>query len=73
MNHSANAYRSLVVVGRVVEVRPPVVAQPPHRLLDRLLVLDVLLQRVGVVEAQVAAAAVLRARPKFSRIDFAWP
>ena len=64
MNHSANAVEVVVVVRRVVAMLAPVVAQPAHRLRDRVLVLDVLLERVGVVEAQVAAAAVLARRAR---------
>ena len=47
------------VVGGVEEVGAPVETQPVHVLLDRLDVLDVLLGRVRVVEAQVADAAEL--------------
>ncbi len=47
------------VVGRVIKMRPPVEAQPLDRGLDRILVLDILLDRIGVVEAQMADAAVL--------------
>ena len=46
------------IVGRMVEVGAPVIAQPAHRVLDRILVFDVFLDRVGVVEAQMAHAAV---------------
>ncbi len=49
----------IVVVGRVIAVSAPVVTQPPHRVRDGVLELDVLLERIGVVEAQVARAAVL--------------
>ena len=45
----------LEVVRGVVEVLAPVEAEPAHVALDRVDVLDVLLGRVGVVEAQVAA------------------
>jgi hypothetical protein len=51
----------------------PVVAEPAHGPGDRVLELDVLLERVGVVVAQVAGAAVLAASPKLSAIDFACP
>ena len=47
------------VVGRVERPLAEVEAQPAHVVLDGLDVLDVLLGRVGVVEAQVAAGAVL--------------
>ena len=47
------------IVGRVVLVRPPLEAEPAHRLLDRVDILLLFLRRVGVVEAQVAAPAVL--------------
>ena len=49
----------LVVVRRVVLAVVPVEAEPADVLLDGVHVLDVLLDRVGVVEAQVAMAAVL--------------
>ena len=49
----------VVVVGRVVAVGAPVEAEPAHRVGDRRLEFDVLLRRIGVVEAEVAAAAVL--------------
>src|SRR5690606_20722519 len=47
----------LEVVGGVVEVLAPVVAEPVHVLDDGVDVLLLLLDRVGVVEPQVAAAA----------------
>ena len=50
----------LEVVGGVVHAVAPVEAEPAHVVLDRVDVLDVFLDRVGVVEAQVAAAAELR-------------
>jgi hypothetical protein len=43
------------------------------RVLDGVDVLLLLLGRVGVVEAQVADAAVLLREPKFRQIDLAWP
>ena len=49
----------LVVVRRVVLAVVPVEAEPADVLLDGVDVLDVLLDRVGVVEAQVAVPAVL--------------
>ena len=49
----------VVVVGRVIAMPAPVVAQPADRLGDRVLELDFLLQRIGVVVAQVAGAVVL--------------
>ena len=49
----------LEVVARVVEMRTPVVAEPAHGVDDRVDVLLALLGGVGVVEAQVAAAAEL--------------
>ena len=52
----------LEVVRGVVEVLAPVEAQPAHVRLDGVDVLLLLLDRVGVVEAQVAAAAELVAR-----------
>jgi hypothetical protein len=54
----------------------PVEAEPAHVVLDGELrdVLGVFLGRVGVVEAQVAAAAeLLAAMPKFRQIALAWP
>ena len=47
----------LEVVGREVEVLAPVEAEPADVRLDRVDVLLLFLDRVGVVEAQVAAAA----------------
>ena len=49
----------LEVVGRVVEVLLPVEAEPVDVTLDRVGVLLLLLRGVRVVEAEVAAAAVL--------------
>jgi hypothetical protein len=49
----------LEVVRGVVEVLVPVPAQPPHRIDDGIDVLLLFLLRVGVVEAQVAGAAVV--------------
>ena len=51
----------------------PVEAEPADVFLDRLDVLLLFLDRVGVVEAQVAAPAELRAIPKFSASDLGWP
>jgi hypothetical protein len=48
------------VVGGVVEMFTPIEPKPAHVLLDRLDVVRVLLQRIGVVEAEVTAAAKLR-------------
>jgi hypothetical protein len=44
-----------------------------HRVDDGIDVLLLFLLRIGVVEAQVAGAAVVAARPKFRQIDLAWP
>jgi hypothetical protein len=52
----------LEVVGGEVEVLAPVEAEPAHVLFDRLDVFQLLLDRVGVVKAQVAAAADLLGR-----------
>ncbi len=49
---------TLVVVGRVVAKLPPVESEPAHRLGDRILELDVLLDRIRVVIAQMALAVV---------------
>ena len=49
----------VVVIGRVIAVGAPIEAEPAHRVGDRRLELDVLVGRIGVVEAEVAAAAVL--------------
>ena len=51
------AVELLEMVGRMVEVRPPVEAEPAHVALDRVDIFLLLLGRVGIVEAQVAAAA----------------
>ena len=53
------AVERLEIVRGVARLAVPVEAQPADVLLDRLDVLDVLLRRVGVVEAQVAGAAEL--------------
>ena len=53
------AVELLEIVGRVIEVLAPVEAQPAHVALDGVDVFLLLLGRVGVVEAQVAAAAEL--------------
>ena len=49
----------LEVVGGVVVMQAPVEAEPADVVLDRDRVLDVFLQRVRVVEAEVAAPAIL--------------
>ena len=55
----------LFVVVRGVEFAPaPVEPQPPHIVLDRIDVLDVLLDRVGVVEAEVADATEIGGDPE---------
>jgi hypothetical protein len=54
----------IVVVGRVVAVGAPVVSQPAHRIGDRILVLDVFLEGIRVVEAQVTDAAVFGREPE---------
>ena len=56
--------QAIEVVGRVIEMRAPVEAQPAHRRHDRVVVLDVLLDRIGIVEAQVAGAAILGGEPE---------
>ncbi len=50
----------LEVVGGVVEVLPPVEAEPADVAYDRLDVFRLFLGGIGVIEAQVAAAAVLQ-------------
>ena len=57
----------LEVVGGVVEMLAPVEAEPADVLLDRVDVLLLFLDRVGVVEAQVAAAAELLGDPEVQR------
>ena len=49
----------VVVVRRVIAMNAPIEAEPAHGVGDRRLELDVLLGRIGVVEAEVAAPAVL--------------
>src|SRR2546423_20027 len=39
------------IVGSVIKMRAPVEAQPEHRRLDRILVLDVFLDWIGIVKA----------------------
>ncbi len=56
----------LEVVRRVVLAVVPVEAEPADVVLDRVDVLDVFLDRIGVVEAQVAGAAVTRRRRRSS-------
>ena len=63
----------LEIVGGVVEVLPPVEAEPAHVALDGVDILLLFLGRIGVVEAQVAAPAESAAMPKFRQIDLAWP
>jgi hypothetical protein len=53
------AVELLEIIRRVVEVLAPVEAEPAHVRLDRVDILLLLLGRVGVVEAQVAASAEL--------------
>ena len=52
------------VVRRVIEVRAPVEPQPAHRRHDRVGELDVLLHRIGIVEAKMADAAVFGGEPE---------
>ena len=52
------------MTGRVVAMPDPVVTQPAHRGRDRILELDIFLEWIGVVEAQVAHAAVFRGQPE---------
>ncbi len=49
----------LEIIGGVVEVRSPVEAEPAHVALDGVDVFLILLHRIGIVEAQMAAAAEL--------------
>ena len=55
------------VVGGVVEMLAPVEAEPADVFLDRVDVLLLFLDRVGVVEAQVAASAELLRDPEVER------
>jgi hypothetical protein len=55
------------VVGGEVEMLAPVEAEPADVFLDRVDVLLLFLDRVGVVEAQVAAAAELLGDPEVER------
>ena len=62
----------LEIVGRVVEPIVPREAQPADVILNRVDVLDVFGDRVGVVEAEIAAAGEVLARlPKLRQIDLA--
>jgi hypothetical protein len=54
--------QDIVVVRRVIAMRAPVVAEPAHRRRDRILVLDVLLQWIGVVETKMARPAIFRGK-----------
>src|SRR4030095_5933036 len=54
----------VVVIGRVIAMLAPVVAQPAHCAGDRILVFDVFLERVGVVEPEMTDSAVLRGKSK---------
>jgi len=54
----------LEVIAGVMEVLTPVEAQPAHVVHDRVDVLLALFGRVGVIEAQVAAAAVVARQPE---------
>jgi hypothetical protein len=61
------------VVGGEVEMLAPVEAEPADVFLDRVDVLLLFLDRVGVVEAQVAAAAELLGDPEVERDRLGWP
>ena len=63
----------LEVVRGEEEVRSPVEAQPSDILLDGFDVLHLLLDRVGVVEAEVAAPPNSAAIPKLRQMALAWP
>ena len=52
--------QSVVIVGRMIAMLAPVVAQPAYGARDRILVFDVFLQRIGVVVAEMTHAAVFR-------------
>jgi hypothetical protein len=54
----------LEIVGGVIEVLPPVKAEPAHVALDGVDIFLFLLDRIGVVEAQIAVAAELQAQPE---------
>src|SRR5215831_18141980 len=51
--------QAVEIVRGVIEMRSPVVAEPAHRILDRILVFDLFLHGIRVVETQMAGPAVL--------------
>src|SRR5262249_43917704 len=57
-------------IGREVEVRPPVVAEPADVFLDRVDVLDFLLCGIGVVEPEMAGPAELPGEAEVDRDRF---
>src|SRR5206468_9099172 len=52
--------QSVVIVGRMIAVLAPVVTQPAYGARDRILVFDILFERVGVVVPKMTHAAVFR-------------
>ena len=60
----------LEVIRRVIAVRAPVEPEPAHILLDRGDVGEVFRERVGVVETQVALAAVVQGQPEVEADGF---
>ena len=63
----------LVVIGRIVLAAGPVEPEPVDVFLDRVDVLDVLFDRVGVVETKIAVAPELAAIPKSRLMALACP
>jgi hypothetical protein len=62
--------QTIEIVGGVIEMGAPIESQPSHRGLDRILVLDVLLDRVGIIESQVTNAAVFSGEAKVQADGF---
>jgi hypothetical protein len=65
--------QAVEIIRRVIKMRSPVVPEPAHRVLDRLLVFDVLLDRVRVVVAQVTGSAILGCEPEIETDRFRVP
>src|SRR5204862_3654076 len=63
----------LEIIGGVMQVRAPIEAEPAHIALDRVDVFLLLLGGVGVVEAQMAAAAEFLGDPEIEADRFGVP
>ncbi len=61
------------IVGRMIEMCSPVEAEPAHVALDGVDIFLLLFRRIGVVEAQMAAATEFLCDAEIKAIDLAWP